>query len=118
MPEIVPGGLSVSNGVIADLAGYAALECYGVVGMAAPSISDGIAKILPAHRLRRGILVTEGEAGVVIDLYIIIEHGTNLATVSANLVDQVRFTLEEIAQVNVDSVNVHVQGMKIRPSEK
>ena len=35
MAGVVPGTLKVSNDCIADLAGYAALECYGVVGMAA-----------------------------------------------------------------------------------
>lgn len=34
MANVVPGALKVSNDCIADLAGYAALECYGVVGMA------------------------------------------------------------------------------------
>ena len=43
MSGAVPGTLRVSNDCIADLAGYAALECYGVVGMAAPNAVDGIA---------------------------------------------------------------------------
>ena len=57
MANSVPGGLVIDNGVIADLAGYAALESYGVVGMTAPTMADGIAKILPRQKLRRGIQV-------------------------------------------------------------
>ena len=77
MTQKISGNLHVSNDVLADLAGTAALGCYGVVGMAAPSLQDGIAKILPANRLRRGVIVTPREAGIHVDLYVVIEYGTN-----------------------------------------
>jgi uncharacterized alkaline shock family protein YloU len=114
MSNTVGGTLSVSDNVIADLAGYAAMECYGVVGMAAPSIKDGIAKLLPANRLRRGILVNHGEDGVKVSLYIIIEDGMNIATISQNLVDRVRFALETEAGVPVESIDIHVQDILVR----
>ena len=98
MNDTIPGNLHVANDVLADMVGNAALECYGVVGMAAPSAADGIAKILPASRLRRGVTVTV----------------TNINTVSQNLVDQVTFVLKEYARVPLDGVEVHVQGVKVR----
>ena len=58
MGNEIAGDLIVSEDVIADVAGHAALECYGVVGMAAPNAADGLAKILPQSRLRRGIVVS------------------------------------------------------------
>ena len=114
MSGAVPGTLRVSNDCIADLAGYAALECYGVVGMAAPNAVDGIAKILPASRLRRGVVVSSTDAGVHVELYVVIEYGTNISAVSQNLVDQVTFALKEYARVPLDGVEVHVQGVKVR----
>ena len=36
MNDTIPGNLHVANDVLADMVGNAALECYGVVGMAAP----------------------------------------------------------------------------------
>jgi len=110
----VAGSLSIANEVIADLAGYAAFESYGVVGMAAPSMQDGFAKILPAHRLRRGVLTEMTAEGAVIDMYVIIEHGTNLAAVSQNLADSVRYALEHYAQIKVADVRVHVQGINLQ----
>ena len=112
--EPIPGGLSVANDVIADMAGYAALESYGVVGMAAPTLSDGIAKLLPASRLRRGIEVTTGEDGIKVDLYIIVEHGVNLKEVSRNLASNVKYMLENSAQLDVSDVEIHVQGIRVR----
>ena len=91
MNDTIAGNLHVANDVLADMVGNAALECYGVVGMAAPNAADGIAKILPASRLRRGVVVTTTEVGVHVELYVVIEYGTNINTVSQNLVDQVTF---------------------------
>ena len=115
MAETIPGGLTVANDVIADMAGYAALESYGVVGMAAPTLSDGIAKLLPANRLRKGINIKMTDEGAVhADLYVIIEHGMNLTEVSRMLAEKVTYVLTDSAQLPVDGVEVHVQGIKVR----
>ena len=109
------GGLSVANGVISDMAGYAALETYGVVGMAAPTLTDGIAKLLPRARLRRGVTVkVADDNSIKIDLYIVVEYGVSLSEVSRMLAENVRFTLEDSAQLPVADVEVHVQGIKVR----
>ena len=68
----------------------------------------------PASRLRRGVVVTTTEVGVHVELYVVIEYGTNINTVSQNLVDQVTFALSEYARVPLDGVEVHVQGVKVR----
>lgn len=114
MADAVKGSLHVANEVLTDIVGYAALECYGVVGMTSPNPADGIAKILPASRLRRGVIVNPVEDGVQVELYVIIEYGTNIQTVSKNLSEQVTFALNEYAKVNVKSVDVHVQDVKVR----
>lgn len=114
MSEKIPGSLHVANEVLADLVGYAAMECYGVVGMCAPNAADGIAKILPASRLRRGVVVKPSDEGLHVDLYVVIEYGTNISTVSQNLTDQVTFALTEYARVPIASVEVHVEDVKVR----
>jgi len=111
--NMIPGELVIAEDVIAKLAGYAALESYGVVGMVAPSVQDGIAKLLPMRRLQRGIVLHFTEVGVVIDLHVFIEHGTNLAAVSQNLASSVKYTLEHYAQIKVADVLVHVEGIHV-----
>ena len=112
----VGGTLTVMDGVISDLIGYAALETFGVVGMAAPSLPDGFAKLLPARALRRGITVEKCEEGLLIDMYIIVEHGVSLTTVSQNLVDRVRFVVENYADQKIAGVSIHVQGIHVTKS--
>ena len=114
MSNVIAGDLVVSEDVIADVAGHAALQCYGVVGMAAPNAVDGLVKILPKSRLRRGIVVSTDEDGTLVSLYVILEHGVNISTVSENLVDQVSFALREFVRTPFKGVEVHVPGIKVR----
>lgn len=117
MPDPIAGCVNVANDVLADLAGYACLEHYGVVGMASPSLRDGVAQLLPAAKLRKGVHINTTEDGVTVDLYVVIEYGTNLAEVSHNLADRVRYVLSNMADVRVAGVDIHVQGVKVRPAQ-
>lgn len=117
MARQVPGAVHIANEVLADIAGYVALESYGIVGMAAPSVADGVAQLLPKQKLRKGVKITSTDDGVSVDLFVIIEHGTQLAEVSHNLADHVRYSITDIANVAVSSVEVHVLGVKVRSAK-
>ncbi|NTU70336.1 MAG: Asp23/Gls24 family envelope stress response protein [Coriobacteriia bacterium] len=117
MASRVAGTVQIANDVLMDLAGYACLESYGVVGMASPSLRDGVAQLLPAAKLRKGIKIVTEEDGVHVDLFVVIEFGTNLTEVSHNLADRVRYVLTNMADVKVATVDVHVQGVKVRSAQ-
>jgi uncharacterized alkaline shock family protein YloU len=108
------GEIRIGNDVLGDIAGYAALECYGIVGMASPTLRDGVAQLLSLDKLRKGVRVTSDGEGVVIDLYVVAEYGTNLAEVAHNMSDRVKYVVASNAEVRVDAVHVHVQGIKVR----
>ena len=114
MPNAVPGEVHVSNDVLADLAGNATSTCYGVVGMAAPSSSDGITSLLPQGRWRRGVEVVSEPEGVRVTVRVVIEYGTNINVVSQNVVEAVTFALGEYAQVPIAGIDVVVAGVKVR----
>ena len=114
MAQNIPGDLHVANDVLADLVGNAAMHVYGVVGMAAPTAADGIAQLLTQSKLRRGITINSTDEGVTVDIYVIIEYGTNINTVSQNLVESITFALTQYAQVPIAGIEVHVQGVKVR----
>ena len=112
MASKVPGSLRVSNDVIADLAGYAALECYGVVGMADIDEEQGVARLLPMYRLRKGIEVSLEDGLIVVDLHVILEQGVNMSSVAKNLVSTVKFILNQIAEISQAEIRVHVEDMR------
>lgn len=113
MTQKVEGTLTVSDDVFADLAGYAAKECYGVVGMT--PVRDEQGRSVLAGRMRRGVSVCRDEQGrLCVDLHVILEYGVNVTAVSRNLVDAVQFVLRGVAQIEDAVVRVHVEGMKVR----
>lgn len=108
----VPGSIEVSAAAIARLASHAVLQCYGVVGMAAPNLASGIAAILTRDP-NRGIGVKLDNGEVIIDVYIVVEYGTRIATVADIVIDTVRFQVEQSSGIPVRQINVHVQGVRV-----
>ena len=114
MSETQVGAVQISNDVLGDIAGFAALECYGIVGMASPTLRDGMAQLLSMDKLRKGVRVASDGEGVTVDLYVVGEYGTNLGEVAHNMSNRVTYVLTTMAEVRVDAVHVHVQGIKVR----
>ncbi len=113
MEETRLGRIEVSPTAIASLASQAVLECYGVVGMATKDLASGIVQILAPASHRRGVDIHTSDDQIVIDLYVVIEYGTRIATVAQNIQSTVRYTVEKALGVPVAAVNVHVQDLRI-----
>jgi uncharacterized alkaline shock family protein YloU len=108
------GTIAVENEVIARIAGLSAMECYGVVGMAAKSIKDGLVHLLKIESLSKGVKIdTLENGGLVIDLHIIVEYGTNLVAIANTLKDNVRYKVEESVGMTVQDVNIYIEGIRI-----
>lgn len=111
------GQVNISDEVIGVIAGVAAMECYGLVGMANRSIQDGISELLRREQLNRGVDVHVEPDGVVLDLYIIVEYGTNITEVAHNVMGKVKYTVENQIGVAVTRVNVHIQGVRVTSAQ-
>mgnify|MGYP001946498102 CR=1 FL=1 len=108
------GTVYISENVIANIAGSAAMECYGLIGMAArKQLKDGIAELIGKENLRRGIEVQQGEDGLQVNLHIIVSYGTKISEVASNVQSKVKYVLQEMLGLQVGSVNVFVQGVRV-----
>jgi uncharacterized alkaline shock family protein YloU len=111
--EIVPiGSVHVSPRAIASIAYHAALQSYGVVGLASKNLVDGLAQALvkdPMH----GIDVQYDGQNINIDLYIVIEYGTRIKSVASSVSNTIRYHVEKALGMPVKNVNVHVQGLRV-----
>ena len=108
------GQIDISNDVIAMIAGGAAIDCYGIVGMASKKqIKDGITEILRRENFARGIVVRQEEDQVFIDMYIIVSYGAKISEVANNVQSKVKYTLDQTVGLSVDAVNIFVQGVRV-----
>ena len=108
----VAGQLIVPNEVIAQIVGLTVLECYGVVGMAATSLSQGVARLLSRERITQGVAVRREGDQLAIDLYVVVEYGLNLAEVAANVRSRVTYMVKKLTGIPVGSLQIHIQGVK------
>ncbi|NSL51223.1 Asp23/Gls24 family envelope stress response protein [Calidifontibacillus erzurumensis] len=108
------GQIEITNEVIATIAGGAAVDCYGIVGMASRNqLKDGISEILRKENFKKGVLVRQEDDELHIDMYIIVSYGTKISEVAHNVQNKVRYTLNRTLGLNVDSVNIYVQGVRV-----
>ncbi len=106
------GRIEVFPSAVAAIAGHAALGCYGISGMAARGLRDGVAELLRRESVDRGVEVVEVQGGLAIDLYVIVQYGMRISEVAHNLQETVKFEVERAVNVPVVEVNVNVQGVR------
>ena len=108
------GSIAVSTSVYTDIAGTAASNCYGVKGMAARSVTDGVYHLLRKESVGKGVRVEFHEDDTIsIDLHIIVDNGVNLGAVGASIISEVRYVVTKCTGTQVRAVNVYIDSMMI-----
>ncbi|MGI5912070.1 MAG: Asp23/Gls24 family envelope stress response protein [Syntrophomonadaceae bacterium] len=107
------GDITVAKEVVETLAGLAAMDCYGLVGMVAQDIQTGITSILGRESIRKGVSVNNTEDGLIVDVYVIVGYGVNIREVAYNVMQKVTYFLRTNAGLVVAAVNVNVKGVRV-----
>ncbi len=108
------GNIIIDDQVFATLAGLAAMECYGVVGMASRNATQGIFELLKREQLTKGIKVTTVDEKINIDLYIVLQYGVKISVVADNIISRIKYSVETFSGVSVENVNIFVQGVRVQ----
>lgn len=107
------GFIQIDPEVIALYAGTTAVECFGIVGMAAVSMKDGLVRLLKRESLTHGINVSVKENAISIDFHVIVSYGVSISTVADNLTDSVKYKVEEFTGMTVEKINIFVEGVRV-----
>lgn len=107
------GEILIDSDVLAKYAGSAAIECFGIVGMASVNMKDGFVKLLKKESVSHGVNVTIHENELVIDLHIIVAYGVSISAVADNLISNVKYQVEEYTGMTVEKINVFVEGVRV-----
>src|SRR5579875_3125939 len=112
--EMPLGSVTIAEEVVATISGIAAIDCYGLVGMASRrQVKDSITELLGRDNPGRGVEVRISDDELEVDLYIIVSYGTNIYEVAHNVREKVRYVLGESIGVDSAKVNIFVQGVRI-----
>ena len=108
------GRVIIGSEVIATYAGSVAVECFGIVGMAAVNVKDGIVRFLKKDYLTHGInVVIEENNEITINFHVIISYGVSISTVTDNLISTVRYRVEEFTGMHIKKINIFVEGVRV-----
>ena len=108
------GEILINTDVIALYAGTTAVECFGIVGMAAVSMKDGLVKLLRKDSLTHGInVVMNDENHMTIDFHVIVAYGVSICAVADNLIENVKYKVEAFTGMEVDKINIYVEGVRV-----
>ena len=108
------GSINVSTNVYTDIVGTAATNCFGVKGMAARSVTDGVYHLLRKESVGKGVKVQFNDDNTIsIDLHIIVDNNVNLSAVGASIIEQVRYVVTSYTGTEVREVNVYIDSMMI-----
>ena len=108
------GIITIDPEVIAKYAGTVAVECFGIVGMAAVNMKDGLVHLLKKESLTRGIQVSISDDNHIdLDFHIIVAYGVSISAVTENLISNVQYKVEEFTGMPVDKINIYIEGVRV-----
>ena len=108
------GIITIDPEVIAKYAGSVAVECFGIVGMAAVSMKDGLVKLLKKESLTKGIHVgISDENKITLNFHVVVAYGVSISAVTDNLISNVKYKVEEFTGMSVDKINIYIEGVRV-----
>ena len=107
------GNIYIDPEVIAQYAGSVAVECFGIVGMASVNVKDGLVKLLMKETITHGISVNIMNNKLILDFHVIVAYGVSIITVCDNLINNVKYKVENFTGLEIEKVNIFVEGVRV-----
>ncbi len=108
------GNVTIDDQAFATIAGLAAMECYGVVGMSSKNTTAGLFELLKKEQLSKGIKVSVQDDKLNIDLYTVFQYGVKISVVALNVIERIKYSVENFSGIKVNKVNIFVQGIRVQ----
>ncbi len=108
------GYIHYSDEVLAKIVGLSTMECYGVVGMVSKNATEGFWELMRVENLSKGVKLTLTEDEKLnIELFVMVEYGTKISVIANNIVQKVRYNVENFTGLKVSSITVNVQAVRV-----
>ena len=108
------GRIAIGTDVIAQYAGAVAMECFGIVGMANVNMRSGLVNLLKSDNIKKGIHVTISPTQkLTLNFHVIVSYGVSISAVADNLIDNVKYKVEEFTGLEVEKINIYIEGVRV-----
>ncbi|MDI6823194.1 MAG: Asp23/Gls24 family envelope stress response protein [Bacillota bacterium] len=109
--------IRIADEAVATVAAVAATGVEGVAGLSAGLVGD-LSSTLGRRGGPRGVRVEVGEREAAVDLYLVVRYGVRIPEVAHRVQQAVKKAVEEMTDLKVVEVNIHVQGVVFPPVQK
>lgn len=107
------GSITISNDVTAAICEVAIKDCYGIVGVATSNLKNSLKTYISGGGKKKGVNITTENDGIIIDMYIVVRYGVNMAEVARSAMSTVKYKVEELTDYKVKKVSVNVVGIQL-----
>lgn len=107
------GNVIYADEVISKIVGLATMECYGVVGMVSKSATEGLWELMRIENLAKGVEIEHKDEKLIIELFVMVEYGTKISVISNNIIQKVKYNVENYTGLKVAAITVNVQAVRI-----
>jgi len=108
------GNINYSEEVLAKIVGLSTMECYGVVGMVSKNAGEGLWELMGIESLSKGVKIElTNENKLLVELFVMVEYGTKISVISNNIIQKVRYSVENYTGLKVSSITVNVQAVRV-----
>ncbi|MBE6054921.1 MAG: Asp23/Gls24 family envelope stress response protein [Clostridium sartagoforme] len=107
------GNIHYSEEVLAKIVGLSTMECYGVVGMVSKNATEGLWELMRIENLSKGVKLKFDNDKLFVELYVMVEYGTKISEIANNIIQKVRYSVENFTGLKVSSVTVNVQAVRV-----
>lgn len=107
------GNITYSYDVVAKIVGLSTMECYGVTGMVSKNATEGFWELIRVENLSKGVKINFNENKLVIELFVMVEYGTKISVIANNIIQKVRYNVENYTGLKVSAITVNVQAVRV-----
>lgn len=108
------GKIDISEDLISKVAGKAAIECYGVVGMVSRNFRNGIIqKFFGKEQYDKGVEVVNTDNKCQINVHVILAYGGKIDAIAQNVMDQVVYAIDQYIPNLYKVVNIYIDDISI-----
>lgn len=108
------GKVNYSDEVLSKIVGLSTMECYGVVGMVSKNATEGFWELIRVENLSKGVKISlDNEEKINVELFVMVEYGTKISVIANNIIQKVRYSVENLTGLKVSSITVNVQAVRV-----
>ena len=107
------GNIHYSEEVLAKIVGLSTMECYGVVGMVSKNATEGLWELMRIENLSKVVKLKFDNDKLIVELFVMVEYGTKISEIANNIIQKVRYSVENFTGLKVSSVTVNVQAVRV-----